>query len=133
MPAIDTNILVRLAVGDDAGQVELAENFVKKGAWVSHVVLVEAVWVLRSFYERSAQQIVRSIEMLLSNTDLTLQEADVVEAALELFRANPAIGFSDCLVLSTASKAGHLPLATFDRALGKLDGAVRLTGGTLRR
>ena len=126
MPAIDTNVLVRLAVGDDAGQVELAENFIQKGAWVSHVVLIEAVWVLRSYYGRSPQQIVQSIEMLLSNTDLTLQDADVVEAALALFRANPAIGFSDCLVLSTARKAGHLPLGTFDRALGKLDGAARI-------
>jgi predicted nucleic-acid-binding protein len=126
MPAIDTNVLVRLAVGDDAGQVELAENFIQKGAWVSHVVLIEAVWVLRSYYGRSPQQIVQSIEMLLSNTDLTLQDADVVEAALALFRANPAIGFSDCLVLSTARKAGHLPLGAFDRALGKLDGAARI-------
>lgn len=126
MPAIDTNVLVRLAVGDDAGQLELAENFIQKGAWVSHVVLIEAVWVLRSYYGRSPQQIVQSIEMLLSNTDLTLQDADVVDAALALFRANPAIGFSDCLVLSTARKAGHLPLGTFDRALGKLDGAARI-------
>jgi hypothetical protein len=34
--------------------------------------------------------------------------------------------FSDCLVLEIARKAGHLPLATFDRALGSLDGAHRL-------
>jgi predicted nucleic acid-binding protein len=36
------------------------------------------------------------------------------------------LGFSDCLVLETARKAGHLPLGTFDRDLAKLDGAVRL-------
>jgi len=38
----------------------------------------------------------------------------------------PALGFSACLVLETARKAGHLPLGTFDRDLAKLVGAVRL-------
>jgi hypothetical protein len=49
----------------------------------------------------------------------------VVEAALEHYRGKRALGFSDCLVLETARKAGHLPLGTFDRDLGKLNGAVR--------
>jgi len=34
--------------------------------------------------------------------------------------------FSDCLVLEIARKAGYLPLGTFDRDLGKLDGAARI-------
>jgi predicted nucleic-acid-binding protein len=33
MRAIDTNVLVRLVVGDDLEQVRLAESFVKTGAW----------------------------------------------------------------------------------------------------
>jgi predicted nucleic acid-binding protein len=36
------------------------------------------------------------------------------------------LGFSDCLVLEVSRKAGHLPLGTFDRELGKLDGVQRL-------
>ena len=57
---------------------------------------------------------------------MVLQDADVVVAALAQFRARPALGFSDCLVLETARKAGQLPLVTFDKALGRLDGAQRL-------
>jgi len=49
-----------------------------------------------------------------------------VSAALEKFRSQPTIGFSDCLLLEIARKAGHLPLGTFDRDLGKLDGAEKL-------
>jgi predicted nucleic acid-binding protein len=49
-----------------------------------------------------------------------------VTLALEQFRERPAVGFSDSLVLETASKAGHLPLGTFDRDLAKLDVAERL-------
>jgi predicted nucleic acid-binding protein len=55
-----------------------------------------------------------------------MQEADVVEPALARFRARPALGFSDCLVLEIARKAGHLPLGTFDRSLSKLEGTQRL-------
>jgi predicted nucleic acid-binding protein len=49
-----------------------------------------------------------------------------VTAALEHFKRRPALGFADCLVLEVARKAGHLPLATVDRPLGKLDGAKAL-------
>jgi len=55
-----------------------------------------------------------------------LQEPDAVSAALELFRARPALGFADCLILELARKAGHLPLGTFDRNLGKVQGARKL-------
>jgi len=47
-------------------------------------------------------------------------------AALADFRRKPALGFSDCLVLEVARKAGHLPLGAFDATLAKLDGAERL-------
>jgi hypothetical protein len=36
------------------------------------------------------------------------------------------LGFSDCLVLAIARKAGHLPLGTFDRNLGKVTGTHKL-------
>jgi predicted nucleic acid-binding protein len=58
--------------------------------------------------------------------DLTLQDSDAVAAALDLFRSRPALGFSDCLMLQLARKAGHLPLGTFDRAPGKIEGAQKL-------
>jgi predicted nucleic-acid-binding protein len=126
MRAVDTNILVRLLTRDDAGQVAAAERFVEPGAWVSHVALVETMWVLDSVYARRPEQIATAIELLLSHRELTVQEPDVVAAALGQFRARPGLGFSDCLVLEIARKAGHLPLGTFDRDLGKLDGAQRV-------
>jgi len=64
--------------------------------------------------------------MLLNYKELTVQDADVVASALKQFRRRSALGFSDCLVLEIARKAGHLPLGTFDRGLAKLDGTQRL-------
>ena len=126
MRAVDTNVLVRLVVRDDTAQVRAAEEFIATGAWVSQLVLAETTWVLDAVYERSVEQIATAIDMLLNHEHLTVQDADVVAAAAENFRKRPALGFSDCLVLEIARKAGHLPLGTFDRDLSKLDGAVRL-------
>ena len=123
MRAIDTNLLVRLLVRDDLRQLDAAEKFIAKGAWVSHVVLVESLWVLEAVYKRSTQQIAAAVERLLAHAELTLQDADVVSAALAQFSTKPTLGFSDCLVLETARKSGHLPLGTFDRQLGKVAGA----------
>jgi predicted nucleic-acid-binding protein len=126
MRAVDTNVLVRLVVRDDAKQVRAAEEFIASGAWVSHLVLAETTWVLDAVYERTAEQIATAIDMLLNHEHLTVQDADVVTAAAENFRKRPALGFSDCLVLEIARKAGYLPLGTFDRDLAKIDGAARL-------
>ena len=126
MRAVDTIVLVRLITRDDATQVASAERFVEKGAWVSHLTLVETTWVLDAVYQRTAADIATAIELLLNHRQLTLQDADVVSTALEQFRARPSIGFSHCLLLETARRAGHLPLGTFDRDLSRLDGTQRL-------
>ncbi len=126
MRAVDTNVLVRLVTRDDAEQVAVAEAFIAPGAWVSHLVLAEAMWVLASVYDLGPSAIVTAVEMLLNHRDLSLQDADVVAAALTHFRKRPKLGFSDCLVLEVARKAGHTPLGTFDRELNKLDSTQRL-------
>lgn len=126
MRAVDTNVLLRLLVRDDSRQLESAETFVAGGAWVSHLVLAETMWVLDAVYERRAAQIASAVELLLAHAELTIQDVDVVAAAVRQFRARPTLGFSDCLVLEIARKAGHLPLGTFDRQLGKQDGAEHL-------
>ena len=127
MRSVDTNVLVRLLTRDDESQRRAAEAFVSGGAWVSHLVLAETSWVLRSVYERSPDQIALAIERLLDHQSLVVDGPDVVRDALDGFRGRPAIGFSDWLMLAQARKAGHLPLGTFDRHLGGKDGAERLT------
>ena len=126
MRAVDTNILVRLLVRDDSAQVQAAEAFVAAGAWVSHLVLAETFWVLDAVYECGPKQLATAINLLLDHQNLSLQDADIVRAALVHFRARPSLGFSDCLVLETARKAGHLPLGKLDKTLARLPGAQRV-------
>lgn len=126
MRAIDTNVLVRLVTRDDARQVAAAEAFVAKGAWVPQLALAEATWVLSAVYDLDAAEIATAIEMLLNHKDVTIEESEVVSSALQRFRKRPALGFSDCLMLEVARKAGHVPLGTFDRNLGRMEGAETL-------
>jgi predicted nucleic-acid-binding protein len=92
-----------LLARDDVSEVRAAEASITKGAWVSQLV-----------------------EVLLNHNELSLQDADVVAAALAHFRGPSAVEFSDCLVLEIARKAGHLPVATFDRNFAKLVNVQRL-------
>jgi predicted nucleic acid-binding protein len=126
MRAVDTNVLVRLLTRDEPKQVAVADEFVEPGAWVSVLALAEATWVLATVYDREAAQVALAVEMLLSHQSLTLQDPEAVAAALLTFRRRPALGFSDCLLVELARKAGHLPLGTFDRDLAKVDGATKL-------
>jgi predicted nucleic-acid-binding protein len=126
MRAVDTNVVVRIVTRDDKDQAAAADEFIARGAWVSHLVLAEAAWVLKSTYRIGHIEVAKVLEMLLNHESLTVEDPDVVAAALVHYRSRPSLGFSDCLVLEIAKKAGHLPLGTFDRDLSKFEGTERL-------
>jgi predicted nucleic-acid-binding protein len=111
---------------DDPRQNARAETFVSKGAWVSHIVLVEVIGVLDAVFQLGHKQLPTAVDMLLNHRDLVLQDPEVITAALARFRRRPKLGFSDCMVLESARKAGHVPLATFDKELSRLDDVERL-------
>ena len=126
MRAVNTNVLVRLLIRDDANQQVAGEAFVMPGAWVSHLVLAETVWVLTSVFGRSHTELINAIQMLLAHESLVVEDTDVVTAALEIYKKKISLRFTDCLILEIARKVGHLPLGTFDRGLAKLEGAQKL-------
>lgn len=125
MRAVDTNVLIRALTGDDPVQSPAARAFIRDNGpvWVSHVVLVETIWVLDSVYACGKPQVVKALNRIIDNKDLALEEPAVVRAALALYQSKARVGFSDCVVLERARSAGHLPLATFDKALGRAEGA----------
>jgi len=127
MRAVDTNVIVRLITRDDEAQVRSAEAYIAAGgAWISHLVLVEVVWVLASVYELSRKEIAGAVEMLLEQENLVVQEPGIAAAALELYRKGGGRDFADCLIVEVARGAGHLPLGTFDRRLSRVAGTELL-------
>ena len=126
MRAVDTNVLVRLIVRDEPAQVEKAEAFVAQGGWVSQLVLAETVWVLESVYGLGRAQVATVVGMLVEHDRLALQDEDVIRGAHAAFEHSRSAEFTDCLVVSVARKAGHLPVGTFDRAMSRIDGGQGL-------
>lgn len=125
MRSVDTNLLVRLIEQDDPTQTAAADAYRQDGGplWVSHVVLVETVWVLMSIFKRTKKEVLAVLDALVNNLDIHLHEPSTVGAALVHYRASKA-DFSDCLALEIARANGHLPFATFDKNLSKLPDTV---------
>ena len=128
MRAVDTNVIVRLITRDSKAQVAAAEKYIaEKGAWVSHLVLIEVAWVLESVYELTRAQLATAIDMLLDQEHLIVEDPETVAAAAKNYRAGVGSDFADCMILEVARSTGNVPLATFDRKLAKAEGAQRLS------
>lgn len=131
MIALDTNVLVRFLVQDDPEQSRVAGKIIDQltdeaPGFVSREVLVELVWVLERAYRLARAEIAGAIDGLLASTELVVEGADAIGAALELYR-NDGFGFADLMIAAAARRAGASELLTFDRKAARLPG-VRLLG-----
>jgi predicted nucleic-acid-binding protein len=126
---IDTNVLVRFLVRDDAEQAQTVRSLFERAEienerfHVSGIVLCELVWVLRSRYRRDREEICSILDALLDIGLLQIQDRDLARQALEEFRKGPA-DFSDYLIGWQNRRAGCKETLTFD---GGLDGAPGFT------
>lgn len=131
MIALDTNVLVRFLVQDDAEQARLASEIIDQltestPGFVGREVLVELVWVLERAYRLGRAEIAGALDGLLASTEVVIEGADQVGAALEPYR-NDGFGFADLMIAAAARRAGASELVTFDRKAASLPG-VRLLG-----
>lgn len=131
MQALDTNLLVRLFVSDDATQAAKVRKLLDRHAaedaafWIADTVLVELTWTLERSYTRPRADVVRCIDALLGNATLALESPAAVAEALVLYAAGPA-DFADCLLASKALRAGCDSLRSFDKKMRGLPGVVLL-------
>ena len=132
MPAVDTNVLIRLLVKDDAAQLASAHKLISDTLsasdtlYVPVTVAIELEWVLRANLKQDKASVLHSLSRLLSSANLSFQADRAVEAALRTYSRSSA-DFSDCLHAALAMNADELPFWTFDKAAAKLNGARLLT------
>ena len=130
MIAIDTNILVRYLVNDDARQAEAARGLLSKltperPGFVCRETAVELSWVLDRAYGFSRDRIATILEALVTSEELRFEAADDVVRAADGYRRGGA-GFADRTIAAAARRHDADALYTFDRQMAQLPGAVLL-------
>lgn len=129
MIGLDTNVLVRYLTQDDPVQCPAATQLLEsltaeEPGFVSHLVLVETVWVLESCYAAEAMRIATVLETLLSVESIVVDEPEVAWRALRQFKPRGG-DFADTLISALCRRAGCATVYSFDR------GAARRSGMTL--
>jgi len=120
--ALDTNVLVRLLVRDDEQQAERAravlEAAEQDGAryLVTHLVLLEMIWVLSAVYELDRDEVLTALGMLTELPVLAFEEHDLV---IELIRTGRAsrVHLPDLLIGLAGRAHGATTTLTFEKGL----------------
>ena len=129
MIGIDTNILLRLATGDDAGQVKTITRWLAAHApdellHVNQIVLAETLWTLKSGYGYDRARLAAFVEGLLGNAGFEIEQTALVEDALGAFVSGKA-DFPDCLIFAMNARRCDATI-TFDRVARGLPDSVVL-------
>ncbi|HOW49188.1 MAG TPA: type II toxin-antitoxin system VapC family toxin, partial [Rubrivivax sp.] len=114
MAALDTNVVVRLIVGDDPKQARAAEKLVAaQRCTVAPSVLMECEWVLRGSYGLGAEVIAACFRDLLALQNIDALDPLLTQQVLQAYEAG--LDFADALHASQRREGERF--ATFDRRL----------------
>lgn len=122
MIALDTNLLVRILIQDDAPQARAVERLIIRARrdrtpfFVADVVLCELVWVLARRARQSRAEISDALQRLLDTEGIVVADATIAREALTAYRDGSG-DFADYLIREQALAAGATEVVTFDRAL----------------
>ena len=128
MTALDTNVIVRYLVEDDAEQAAAARALLHgltpgNPGFICREVVIEVAWVLERSYRFPRSRVAEALMGLTASDSLVVEDSDDVAAAAHRYGQGGA-GFSDLMILAAAEREGATPLHTFDRRLARLRGAV---------
>jgi predicted nucleic-acid-binding protein len=113
MIAVDTNVVVRLIMADDEAQLAAAKARLPEGLFISHGVLMEVEWVLRSIYRLKRDAINHLLGALLCMDEIRIPKTSSVLWALD--RHGEGADLADMLHLIAAG--GCSSFVTFDKGL----------------
>lgn len=124
----DTNVLVRVAIGDDPAQSAVAAKALLAAeiVAVSLPSLCEFVWVVMRGYKRSAEDVVIAIRRLIESATV-IADRPAIEAGLAMLEAGG--DFVDGVIAFEGKRMGCPVFTSFDRDAVKL---IEQTGGEAR-
>jgi predicted nucleic-acid-binding protein len=113
MIAADTNVVIRLIMADDKAQYEAVKKRLPEGLFISHGVLMEVEWVLRSSYRLGREQVNHALGLLLSLDEIRIPKLSSVLWALD--QHGEGADLADMLHLIAA--VGCSSFLTFDKGI----------------
>jgi predicted nucleic-acid-binding protein len=125
MIGLDTNILVRYLIQDDAIQSRQATQIIERRlteerpGFISVVTMVETVWVLDRVYGLSNYEIAAAVERILQADTLHVQNEQESFTAMIALKTG-AGSFSDALIGALGAWAGCTVTLTFDKKTKRL-------------
>lgn len=114
----DANVVLRFLTGEP---VELAEKAARLMARAERgeivivlpaLVIAEVIWVLKSFYRRSLDEIAEVLIPLMSADGIEVEDRDLLIQAVELAREKN-VDFVDAALALRAARSGE-PVCSFD-------------------
>lgn len=127
MTGLDTNVLARFLLDDDAAQSARARQAIKDGDafYVDSAVLCELVWVLERRYHLPRAVVADSLDKVLRAGKFVIERGEFARLALDDYRAGPG-DFADALIAHAALDAGCEAVLTFDKGLKRMPGFRQL-------
>ena len=132
MIAVDTNVLLRYLLNDDAAQADIATSLIKGAdtVLITDVVLAETLWTLSGRkYRLNKDQVAAVVHALFEEPNIRFEDGSAVWMALNDYLESDGADFADALIINKAravAKAQGGPFSgsyTFDKAAQKLQGA----------
>ena len=130
MIAIDTNVIIRPLIDDDAAQSDAARRLLGKlttenPGFLCREAMLEFVWVLERVYGVPRSTIGTAVLDLISSDNIVVENDEAMTHAAYRYMQG-GVDFADLMILSAAQASGCVQLYTFDRKLAQLDGAALL-------
>ena len=120
MIAIDTNVLLRYLLQDDAAQSLKATKLLagRQPVLITDVVLVETLWTLKGKkYKLPKQDLVTVLSQLMQEPNVVFEDSQTVWTALQSYHTaatGNGVDFADTLILAKSQYAIKVKNSLFD-------------------
>lgn len=128
---VDTNIFIRFFLNDEPKLSTAAREIIndcivgKYSLIVLPAIFLEIVWLLRSFYKLTKNEIIDKIESMFQIPNLKFIDEKLIKDTVGTFK-NYNVDFVDAFVASNAERLNIKEIFSFDRDFDKIPSVTRL-------
>jgi predicted nucleic acid-binding protein len=127
---VDTNIIVRHLTGDPPDLASRATRFLAAAGahelMLADLVLAEVVYVLESFYKVPQERVAEYARAIVAFPAIRADDPAMLLRTIEIYEKD-RLDFADAYLVAAAERTGVGVVASFDKAIDRVDTVQRLT------